>query len=118
MIIEAVAQSDHCIVLIDQYVANGGSHVFEVLVLRQRASAKAEPESAQAVLLVVFVQWIPSRRSLVIGKAMNANSVDVGKALGYGRKNLQVSCQFRLASPSRGAAASDSLQTPQSRRVE
>ena len=32
----AVAQSDHCVVLIDQYVANGGSHVFRNVGLSSR----------------------------------------------------------------------------------
>jgi hypothetical protein len=36
---EPVAQSDHCIVLIDQYVANGGSHVFRNVGSSQQCSA-------------------------------------------------------------------------------
>jgi len=39
---EVVAQWDHCIVLIDQYVANGGSHVFQNVSLSSRPTVKAD----------------------------------------------------------------------------
>ncbi len=42
---EAVPQSDHCIVLINQYVANRGSHVFSEC--RSKRPSNAEGERTQ-----------------------------------------------------------------------
>jgi hypothetical protein len=43
---EAVPQSDHCIVLINQYVANRGSHVFSECWSKRPSNAKAEKREA------------------------------------------------------------------------
>jgi hypothetical protein len=52
---EAVAQSDHCIVVIHQYVANGSSHFFRNVGLSSRLTLTHEPHASSRVPVFVRV---------------------------------------------------------------
>jgi hypothetical protein len=52
---EAVPQSDNSIILINQYVANRGSHVFSECWSQQPSNAKAELRDSESVNLKPFV---------------------------------------------------------------